>query len=151
MAETHRFSNPGHCRDCQSKEVFTLQIAGEQLEHFRFFSNRSNGLQDFIPHTYTARWERVSTMRKIKIYRTGCETNAWGYQKPETNTKKAFCCWVPTQTGRCSTSEAENRWASCCFFLNKSQTSTTFLAHPWFSGMKLLVSAARKLSVLWQQ
>lgn len=66
MVKTHRFSNPGHCRDCQTKEVFTFQIAGKQLEHFRFFSNRSNGLQDFIPHTYTTIWERITVIKKIK-------------------------------------------------------------------------------------
>lgn len=151
MAKTHRFGNPGHCRDCQTKEVFTLQIAGKQLEHFRFFSNRSNGLQDFIPHTYTTIRERITVIKKIKVYCTGFTTNAWGYQEPETNTEKAFCPWLHTQTSRCLKSEVENHLESCYFVLNESQTRTTFLLHPWFLGMKRSVFAAWKLSVLWQQ
>lgn len=151
MVKTHRFSNPGHCRDCQTKEVFTFQIAGKQLEHFRFFSNRSNGLQDFIPHTYTTTWERITVIKKIKVYRTGFKMNAWGYREPETNTENSFCHWLHAQTGQCLKSEADNHLVSCCFLLHKSQRSTTFLLHPRFSGMNLLVFAAWKLSVLWQQ
>lgn len=97
---THRFCNPGHCRDCQTKEVFTLQIAGEQLEHFRFFPHRSNGLQDFIPHTYTTIGRELQwTKKKKKLLQLVLK------QMPEdmrTRTQhwESFCLWLPKQIGQ---------------------------------------------------
>lgn len=124
VEKTHRFGNPGHGRHCQTKEVFALQIAGEQLEHFRFFSNRSNRLQDFIPHTYTTIWERVTVTENPKA------TVMVIKREPEDvgNQKQHFGVGC-VQTGLSLESEANHHLLSCYFLLNKSQTNTTFLLH----------------------